>query len=97
MATSIFSIVHAIIAKLKERALRYLRYVTISYICDYSNLIGHIHIPFCATVRVQQWPDPRAGDVIHPALGRGAVWSTRLSCGFGFLPMVTTGRPLPST
>ena len=67
MASSIFSIFHAIIAK---RALRYLRYVINSYACNYSKLIGHIHIPFCATERVQQWPASSCWRCNTPSAGR---------------------------
>ena len=37
----------------------------------------------CAMKTVQQWPDPRAGDAIHPVLGKGVVWFTRLSQSHG--------------
>ena len=41
-----------------ENLTRYLRNVIMNDACDYCNLIGHIHIPTCATETVPQWPDP---------------------------------------
>ena len=51
-------------------------------------------IPLCHEnlARVPRPSLPRAGDAIHPALGKGVVWFTRLGCTLYFAVLQCASR-----